>query len=167
MIGTIRPASITDVPRMVALSERKRVGYARHQSVFWRAAADAAEKQAAYFDRLCERDDVVALVYEEDETIRGFIIGAIIAAPPIYDPGSLTCSVDDFAVGDVAEWQTTGRALLRAVRRAAAAKGAVQIVVVCGHHDEPLRVLLASCGCTIASEWWVDTIETESVPHVL
>lgn len=92
------------------------------------------------------RDDIIAFVYEADTVLCGFIIGALMNPPPVFDPGGLTCLVDDFVISDVTDWQTIGRALLRAVADAAKERGAVQIVAVCGRHDEPKRAMLASCG---------------------
>ncbi|MGI8687476.1 MAG: GNAT family N-acetyltransferase [Thermomicrobiales bacterium] len=153
--GTIRPASMADVPRMVELSEQKRSEYEQHQPVFWRKAADAAEKQTAYISRLVARDDILAFVYETDTTIDGFIIGVLMSAPPVFDPGGLTCLVDDFVVLHAPDWQTIGVTLLHAAADAAKERGAVQVVAVCGRHDEPKRAMLAAHGCSVASEWWV------------
>lgn len=160
MTGAVRPASVAEVPRMVELSRRKRADYARYQPIFWREAEDAAERQATYFNHLIARDGIIALVYEADGVLYGFIIGALITAPPVYDPGGAACMVDNFVVADPDAWKTVGRALLDAVIHVAKTRGAVQVIVVCGHHDEPLRALLMSCGCTIASEWWVGMVET-------
>ncbi len=76
---------------------------------------------------------MVALVHEEGQAIDGFIIGTLVEAPPVYDPGGLTCIVDDFMVARPEDWPTTGAALLGEVSSRAQARGAVQTVVVCGH----------------------------------
>lgn len=154
----IRLASVADVPRMVELSEQKRSEYERHQPIFWHQAMDAAERQTTYFGRLIARDDILVFVYEAGPAISGFIIGALMGAPPVFDPGGLTCMVDDFVVSDALDWRTVGGTLLHAVTDAAKQRGAVQVVAVCGRHDEPKRAMLAANGCTVASEWWVGPI---------
>jgi hypothetical protein len=52
-------------------------------------------------------------------------------------------------------WPTTGPKLLRTAISDAAARGAIQAVVVTANLDEPKREALRSCGLSIASEWWV------------
>ncbi len=158
MSGNIRPAQAADVPQLVALSEQKRAEYPQHQPVFWRQAAGATEKQTPYFERQVAGNRTIALVYEQDGTIGGFIIGTLMDAPPVYDPGGPVCTIDDFTVGDATEWPRIGRALLDEVTRAAKAREAVLVIVVTGHHDEPKRAMLAASGCTVASEWWVGRI---------
>lgn len=158
MTHLVRPVVPADVPTMVALSEEKRTEYARQQPVFWRVADDSIEKQHDYFTRLIADDRTLTFVFDEGAAIHGFIIGVIVAAPPVYDPGGLICIVDDFTVVKPEMWQHIGDALLTAVRDAARAYGAVQIIVVCGHHDAPKQAFLTSTDCRIASEWWVGTL---------
>lgn len=156
--GTIRKAREADVPGMVELAERRRVEYERAQPLFWRKAADSAEKQTPYLTKQIAKDEVIALVHEREGVLDGFAIGALIPAPPVYDPGGLTCIVDDFTVSDPGLWATVGRAILQAVAEEGKRRGAVQVVAVCGRHDEPKRAMLAATGYSIASEWWVGAI---------
>jgi len=151
----IRKARREDAPSMVDLSERKRLEYQAYQPQFWRKAADSREKQLPYVERLIESDRVIALVYEDRGGIRGFMIASLMEAPPVYDPGGLTCMIDDFATGDPNDWPTVGHALLTAACQAAEERGAAQTVVVCGHRDEPKRRMLAQDGFSLASEWYV------------
>ncbi len=44
---TVRPTGTADVPTMVALAFRQRLEQAREQPVFWRKAADSADKHRA------------------------------------------------------------------------------------------------------------------------
>ncbi|HXF63946.1 MAG TPA: hypothetical protein VNK95_20140 [Caldilineaceae bacterium] len=158
----IRPAVADEAPAMVALSEQKRTQYAAFQPVFWRKAANAAEVQTAHFRRLLNQDNVLALVAAQEDKpsapLLGFVIATLIPAPPVYDPGGLTCVIDDFCVADEGAWQTVGRVLLDAVTEQAVTRGAVQVVVVCGHLDEPKRAMLREAGLRIASEWYVKPI---------
>ncbi len=155
---TILPATPDHVAAMVTLSERKRTAYAAYQPQFWRKAPDSASVQTPYFHELLARDAVVALVALEDERVVGFVIAAIVPAPAVYDPGGLTCMIDDFCVAAPDQWATVGRSLLTTVTQAAKARGATQTVVVCGHLDAPKRAALAAAGLTIASEWYTGTI---------
>lgn len=154
----IQPAQEGHVAAMVALSEQKRTEYAAYQPVFWRKAAGSAAAQTPYFHHLLTQENTLALVALHGETVTGFVIAAIVSAPAVYDPGGLTCMIDDFCVAQPDQWQMLGRALLQAVTTQAAGRGATQAVVVCGHLDEPKRALLRDAGLSIASEWYVSPI---------
>ena len=151
----IRKAQPADIPQMVDLSEQKRIQYQSYQPTFWRKAAAAREKQIPHFERVVSSDRVIALVHESAGSIDGFVIAALVEAPPVYDPGGLTSVIDDFVVADGRDWATTGLALLTEANREAKARGAVQTVVVCGHQDQPKRAMLAAGGFSLASEWYV------------
>lgn len=154
MSDTIRKASIADVPAMVDLSEQKRIEYESYQPVFWRKAANSREKHLPWIERLVTRDDVIALVHEQDGEVDGFIIADFVPAPPVYDVSGPTCRVDDFTVANHKGWEITGRLLLEQVMREAKRRGAAQIVVVCAHLDQPKRAMLAQVGLSLASEWY-------------
>lgn len=151
---TIRKATEEDVPQMVSLSAMKRAEYETYQPTFWRKAQDAEEQQTPFFTALIARDNVIALVEEGEGAIRGFIIATLVGSPPVYDPGGLTCLVDDFSVATPNLWLSTGKGLLEEVTRRAKEQGAVQVVTVCGQRDEPKRSMLSELGCSVASEWW-------------
>lgn len=158
MDGTIRNAQVADVPRMVELSERKRTEYEQQQPIFWRKAQGSASAQSSYFEHLLTLENIIALVYERDGTINGFVIAGLHSAPPVYDPGGLTCDIDDFAVVHPSLWNSVGRALLDRAIAEARARNAVQVVVVTGGHDVHKRETLAAMGLSLASEWWVSEI---------
>jgi GNAT superfamily N-acetyltransferase len=155
---SIRVARPADLPRMVVLSEQKRRQYQSYQPIFWRKAADSREKQLPHFERQLSSDRVFALVHEQDGAIDGFLIATLVEAPPVYDPGGLTCVIDDFVVAEAQDWQSVGGALLAEANRQAKSRGAVQTVVVCGHQDQPKRRMLAAGGFSIASEWYVQEV---------
>ena len=94
----VRKARNTDVAQMVSLSEEKRSAYESFQPVFWRKAPNSAEIQSPYFKSLLSRDDHIALVCEHSGAVNGFIIGAVGPAPGVYDPGGMSCMIDDFCV---------------------------------------------------------------------
>src|SRR5262249_24089315 len=151
----IRTATETDIPRMVAIAETKRVEYEGYSPLFWRKAPDSSAKQAVFFQRLLTSPEVIALVAEEGDTLSGFILCALTLPPPVYSPGGPVCIVDDFTVAKPQDWDSVGAALLAAVERAAKARGAVLSVVVCPQRDEAKRLLLQKAGATVASEWHV------------
>jgi GNAT superfamily N-acetyltransferase len=140
---------------MTALADTRREQYAHYQPLFWRPTAAAPEKHHAYLGRLVASEQVITLVSEEDDRLTGFLIASLKPAPPVYDPGGLSCDIDDFAVTPAANWPTTGVKLLRAALAEAGKRGAVQAVVVTAHLDEAKRRALRACGLEIASEWWV------------
>jgi GNAT superfamily N-acetyltransferase len=149
----IRVAVQADVPAMTALAGVRREQYAEYQPLFWRPAA--AEKHRAYLSRIVASDKAITLVSEEGGQLTGFLIASLNAAPPVYDPGGLSCDIDDFVVTPAANWPTTGVQLLRAALAEAGQRGAVQAVVVTAHLDAAKRQALRACGLEIASEWWV------------
>ena len=154
MPPAIRTATSADVPAMVGLSSAKRRAYAGVLPVFWRPAADADTLQTAWFAHLLARDSTVALVAEDTAGVAAFVVGMLHPAPPVYEPGGSTCTVDDFCVREEALWPTLGAALLAQVRAQARARGAVQVVVVCGVHDQPKRTLLERPDLSPASLWF-------------
>lgn len=151
----IRTAKETDIPRMVAIAETKRVEYEGYSPIFWRKAPDSSPKQELFFQRLLTSPDVIALVAEEGDTLSGFIISAIMIAPPVYNPGGPICIVDDFAVANPQAWDSVGAELLAAVEREAKARGVVLSVVVCPQRDQAKRAMLQKAGAAVASEWHV------------
>jgi hypothetical protein len=151
----IRPAVQPDVAAMTTLATIRREQYARYQPLFWRPAVGAKDKQRAYLASLVASDEVITLVSDDAGQVTGFLIATLTPAPPVYDPGGLTCQIDDFVVARAAKWPTTGAELLRSGLAEAGRRGAVQAVVVTGHLDQPKREALHACGLEIASEWWV------------
>ena len=158
---TIRAARAGDLDSVLELADVRRRQYATYQPTFWRPAVDAVARQRRYMAKLIEDEAVIALVADTEYALIGFAIGRLVPAPPVYDPGGATCLVDDFTVADPAAWSTIGVELLRAVRRIAHQRGAVQIVVVAGHLDAAKRSALTTSGLSIASEWWVGALDAD------
>ena len=149
---------------MGALAAIRREQYARYQPLFWRPAAAVLDKHRTYLGSLVANDEVITLVSEEADQLTGFLIATLNPAPPVYDPGGLTCDIDDFVVSPATKWPTTGVRLLRAGLTQAGQRGAVQAVVVTAHLDQPKRQALRACGLEVASEWWVTP---RALPHDL
>ena len=87
--------------------------------------------------------------------ILGFVIGKLMPAPEVYNPGGLTLMIDDFCVQSENLWQSVGHALIEETKAAAKNKGATQILVVCGAADLPKHKFLSEQNLQVASEWSV------------
>jgi hypothetical protein len=148
----IRQATDDDVPVMLDLAAAQRAVHGQHQPVFWRAAESARAMQEMWFRFLLTSDDHHLLVSTDpDGRVVGFLIAQVVGAPPVYDPGGRTCTVDDF----VAEPGQAFDGLLDVARSWATTRGAVQMVVVTAAADAAKRSALAANDLTVASEWWV------------
>jgi len=155
---TIRAATADDLDALVELAAVARAGQGVHQPVFWRTAPDARDRHRPFLAGQIADDNVISLVATDHDAVVGFAIGVLHPAPPVYDPGGPTCTVDDVTVDDPHRWATTGADLLREVRSRAAALGAVQVVVVVGNYDHAKQAALAAAGLTAASQWWTGPI---------
>jgi len=152
MSPIIREATRADVPRMVELSAAKRSQYEGFEPVFWRKAEKADEKQAAFFEAQLDKKNITTFVFDRDGILDGFLVAAVIPAPPVYDPGGPTCVIDDFCVADPGLWPTTGGALLAETRGKVRPLGAVQVVVMCGEKDWAKRSFLDAEGYGTATQ---------------
>ncbi len=157
----IRDATSADVAAISGLASERRRVYEQYEPRFWRIAKNADEMHPAWIAWLVGEDSVVSLVAEDgDGAFAGFVIATVGPAPPVYDPGGLTATIDDYAVvGDT--WDSTGRALLDAVTERVRQRGAAQVIVVCGHRDEAKRSALQHAGLSLASEWYTGPTEGE------
>ncbi len=155
---TVRAATADDLDAIVDLAAAARAGYAAHQPVFWRVATDARAAHRRFLAGQIADDTVISLVSIDQHAVVGFAVGVLHPAPPVYDPGGPTCTVDDFTVEDPSRWTDTGADLLRAVRARAAALGAVQIVVIVGAHDRAKQAALTGAGLSATSQWWTAPI---------
>lgn len=156
-MNSIRVAAQNDVEAIADLIQEKRVQYESYQPTFWRIAPTARADHPAYLAKVLAHERTVALVWEATAgRVDGFIIGNVITAPSVYDPGGPTCMVDDYWVRGGERWETIGQALLDAVcARARSEFGAAQVLVVCGHQDTAKRTMWRDHGLEIASEWYV------------
>lgn len=155
-VEVIREADAADVDAIVDLAEHRRVEYELAQPQFWRRAADALDKHRPWIAAQVASDDVISLVEPgSGADLAGFVLATMVGAPPVYDPGGPTGLIDDFAVSEASLWGSTGRRLLEEALRRLRGRGATQVTVVCGHHDQAKRQVLADSGLSIASEWYV------------
>lgn len=154
----VRPGLEADLEAILDLAETRRTLYATYHPRFHRPAAGARAKQRPFFLKLLSGDKSIVLVHESDRHVDGFLIAELRAAPPVYDPGGLTCVVDDFAVENEALWAKAGRELLETLRVLAHEREAAQIVVVCAPEDKAKREMLTTAGLSVVSEWLVTDI---------
>ncbi len=127
----VRVVQRSDVAQMASLSAQDRTEYAE-----------------------IGRNNTAVLVYAEGGHMLGYVIGLVVASPPVYDPGGQTCLVIEFVVGQITDWPTVGKVLLEALGQKAQTLGAVQTVVICDAADQPKQAMLRDSGLTIASEWY-------------
>jgi hypothetical protein len=144
-----------DLASVLDLAARRRDEYAQYQPRFWRPAEDAWARQLEFFSSLLSQSEVGFFVACDSRELTAFVIARLVPAPLVYDPGGLTCLVDDFVVRNPSEWPIIGPQLIEAVRSWGAERGGVQLVAVTGRHDLPKRKALGSAGLSAASEWWV------------
>jgi hypothetical protein len=154
----ILAATKADITSMVNLSYQKRRAYEKAQAQFWRYADGAEEVQQKWFEELLERDDHIILVAKSDTKTIGFIIGRLVKAPEVYDPGGLTLMIDDFCVKLDIDWQSVGLELMNTIQALAKEKGAAQFYVVSGAHDNAKCDFLEKFGLSNAAKWYVGSI---------
>jgi hypothetical protein len=156
----IRKATTQDVPEIARLSALKRRQYESYQPLFHKEAEGALEKQVLFLGDSIAKDHLIALVHEVNgKAINGFIIGTLVNAPPVYNPGGKVCLVDDFMVEESSLWATVGVSLLNRVIDLGKEKGAVLANVVCGPLDRPKREMLGKFGFDVATESHVKPIK--------
>lgn len=148
-------ASKDDITSMVELSHQKRKNYEQAQPQFWRYADGAEVTQTKWFEELLQHRDYILLVAKENSKIIGFIIGRLVKAPEVYNPGGLTLMIDDFCSDD---WLNVGKQLMNNIAAIAKEKGAVQFCVVAGNHDIDKCEFLEEFGLNCASKWYVGSI---------
>jgi hypothetical protein len=151
----VRKAGLEDISSMASLSAAKRTEYEAYAPTLWHRAEDAEPKQIAFFEAQLARPNTIALVSEQGGELTGFLLASIVKAPPVYDPGTLVCMIDDFTVRRSSDWDSEGTELLGEARRLAKLQSANLVVVVCGQRDKPKREMLSALGLYVASEWYV------------
>jgi len=155
----LRKAVEGDIEAIALLAAQKRKQYERYQPVFHKEGEKALELHTSFLKDSLSKENTLVWVSESGGHLNGFIIGAIVNAPPVYAPGGKICFVDDFMVENPGSWGTVGRGLLEKVMEEAKGRGAVLANVVCGPLDQPKRDLLAGTHFQVASEWHVRNID--------
>ena len=150
-----RPATHADLMAIERLAELHRRQDAGHHRPMWEPASDAWEKHMQLLRHKIRNADSIMLVHDGPNGIDGYIIADCSPAPSVYDPGGLTCLVDDFVVDPPSRWSSVGQALLTETRKRAVQLGCAQIIVVCAEHDSGKRRLLRGSGLRVASQWYM------------
>ena len=152
-------ATTADLDNMVKLSYEKRRSYELAQPIFWRYAGPAGDKvQRQWFEELMQKNDYILMVCEENDKILGFVIGRIIKAPDVYDPGGLTLMIDDFCIDKDQSWDVVGKSLIDKIKILGSKKGSTQLLVISGAHDEAKNKFLSKINLTTASYWYTGSI---------
>ncbi|HJD56263.1 MAG TPA: GNAT family N-acetyltransferase [Rickettsia endosymbiont of Pyrocoelia pectoralis] len=146
----IRDADSSYIPYMVSLAYEK-----------IQPQDGTEEAQRERFKKLFHQGDNVVVTAEllteesvekDDTLLLGFIIGRLAEAPEVYDSKGPTLIIDHLYVKTDNDWDTIGNHLINDIKTRARRKGASQIVIVCGNHDEHKRQLLKNSGLNIVSE---------------
>ena len=144
---------------MVALSYEKRRSYEIVQPIFWKYAGSAEDKvQKQWFEELMQKNDYILMVCEENDKILGFVIGRIMKAPEVYDPGGLTLMIDDFCIAKELSWNLVGKELIDEIKILGVKNGATQLLVVSDAHDEEKNKFLSKIDLSIASYWYTGSV---------
>lgn len=154
----IRNATTEDVARIAELSRTKRAEYEKYSPIFWKTADSLDEARAEYLRTLVENDDAITLVSEDKGMVNGFLIGSLVDAPAVYDPGGKVCLIDDYVVDGPSLWSSVGLSLLEGCRAIAKVKGCVLQVIVCGQKDRAKSHMLKEANAEVASELYVRPI---------
>lgn len=143
----VRTSQISDIDAMVSLSKAKRLSYEKAQPQFWRYAGEEGDKaQGEWFKELLEDTNHVMFTAVEnchsraggdpvlDSRLRGndiigFIIGKLMPAPEVYNPGGLTLMIDDFCVKSENLWQSVGHRLIEEIKAAAKVKAPLKFLL--------------------------------------
>lgn len=152
----ITKATKKDISSMVALSAAKRADYEKTQPTFWKAHPSADINQIQWFESLLAKKDYLIAVAHKEEVVQGFIIGHIIDAPEVYEPGGKTLYIDDFCV--LKKWQMAGKALLDYIIDASKGYDCCQALIVCGSHDVTKKLFIEEQGYSCISQWFHKTI---------
>jgi chloramphenicol 3-O phosphotransferase len=156
----IRPSVISDLDDMALLSKAKRLNYEKAQPQFWRYAGKQGDNaQRKWFKTLLESKEYLLLTAQNhNKKMIAFVIGKLITAPEVYDPKGLTLMIDDFCVKSENLWESVGEELIKIIKDHAKIRGATQMVVVCGAHDDLKCKFLKKQNLSIASNWFVGEI---------
>ena len=98
------------------------------------------------------------MVCEENDKILGFVIGRIMKASEVYDPGGLTLMSHDFCIAKELSWGLVGKKLIDEIKILAVKRGVIQLVIVSGTRDEEKNKFLSKIDLSIVSHWYVGNI---------
>jgi GNAT superfamily N-acetyltransferase len=154
----VRAIISSDVDRMTVLVAEKRLLLEQLEPVMWRARENSSDHAGAFLRHVIAQPQALAFVAEDGDRFLGFIIGILQDAPPLYDPGGKSVTVDDFAVVDGTEGDAAASALLDAVMGEGRARGAVQIIVVAAANDARETGWCKNKKLHVASQMWTTVL---------
>ncbi len=156
-------ANLNDIDDMSRLSKDKRLAYEKAQPKFWAyAGAKGDEIQKVWFKELLDNPEYLLFIAKDsNQQCMGFVIGKLMQSPQVYNPGGLTLLIDDFCVATDALWSSVGLQLLKQIKKCSQEKGAIQVIVVCGHHDKLKAKFLNENNLNIVSDWYLGEFDNE------
>lgn len=163
----VRKALAADVSAMVAMVEERRLVYKNYEPVFWNKTENSAELSQFFFNFLIGKDATRVLVAEQSSVIVGFLIASETPAPPVFDPGGPTFTIDDYCVLRPELWQSVGDKLLDEALSLGREENWSQIVVVCPHKDRAKSQFLAKRELSLTTEWWTMAVSNSRPPGAL
>ena len=156
-------ANLDDIDDMSRLSKAKRLAYEKAQPKFWSYAGEKGDEiQKAWFKELLDNPEYLLFIAKDsNQQCMGFVIGKLMQSPQVYNPGGLTLLIDDFCVATEALWPSVGLQLLKQIKKYSQEKGAIQVIVVCGHHDKLKAKFLNENNLNIVSDWYLGESDDE------
>lgn len=154
-------ANLDDIDDMSRLSKAKRLAYEKAQPKFWAHAGEKGDEiQKAWFKELLDNPEYLLFIAKDlNQQCMGFVIGKLMQSPQVYNPGGLTLLIDDFCVATDALWSSVGLQLLKQIKKHSKEKGAIQVIVVCGHHDKLKAKFLNENKLNIVSDWYLGDMD--------
>lgn len=149
----LRPATLPDVERMIHLAEQEFHRMESHRDPFYATGPNLAEEFRTELKREIESAQPIAFVMEEAGQIKGFVVGQVVSAPPVYNPGGKVCLVDFLCVAKPQDWSSVGRLLAQAAEIHTSLLGGILVRVECRRTDDLKRKALLKLGYSVASDW--------------
>lgn len=155
----VRKAKSDDIPAMAHIAELRRLRYQEYEPVFWKKAINSEEIGRDFYHQIIKDQSTCMFVADGENGVTGFLIARQTQSPPVYDPGGITCVIDDFAVADPALWSDHGKVLLEHIQQYAKNNNWKQLVIVCGDQDTFKKTMLEEAGLRIASNWYTHALD--------
>jgi len=156
--GGFEAGTSDDVSDIVGLCETARLRLQEYQPVFWRKAADSAEKQAGFLRYLIDQKSITTLVHRGSSGIDGVVTAATRGGDFLYELRPSACYTDDFALADESYWETLGAELLKAIVSLERAKGALYSQVICPHLNLEKGRMLQTLGYRLGHQWFTKVL---------
>ncbi len=144
----IRTATVSDVPAILEIGERKREQYETYSPIFWKKSPAPRQEFAPYMTGQVESANNIALAAVAGGQLRGYLIAQCQNLEEGY--------VDDYAVANpTANWSEVGSPLLTVAGRIAQERNISTFAIVTGHADITKRNVVEEAGFTLQKNWLV------------